>query len=236
MPRFSFLLSAALVLCLTGGGTPLTTTFGQSGRVHRQETSAPVPAPKPNGSVVIPGGTTIRLTLQNTVNTKMNEVNDPVFATLEDSFFQDGTLLFGRGTEFRGVISQISPAKIGQRPATLQIQFNKIISDSGPQPIASMVIEVDDYVNESRRKADEDGEMNGGRSGRRTVNNTITGGILGSLGASTVILAGGGGTAGAATLGGGAVAGVLLTKGNDIRLQPGSTLKIKFTEDALIYF
>ncbi|MBI4751553.1 MAG: hypothetical protein HY774_23985 [Acidobacteria bacterium] len=235
MRRFSFLLSAALILCLIGGATP-TTTFGQSGRVHRQETGDSSPTPRRSGSVVIPSGTILRLSLQTPINTKMNEVNDPVSATLEDSFFLNGTLLFGKGTEFRGYVAQISPAKVGQRQATLQIQFNEIITDTGTQPIASMVIAVDDYVNESRRKADEDGEINGGRSGRRTVDNTLRGGGIGWLGASTVLLAGGGGAAAAATLGGGALAGVLLTKGNDLRLQPGSTLKIQFTEDAPINF
>lgn len=236
MRRFSFLLSAALVLCLTGGGTPLTTTFGQSGRVHRQESADASPTPMRSGSAVIPSGTILRLSLQTPINTKMNEVNDPVSATLEDSFFLNGKLLFGKGTEFRGTIAQINPAKVGQRQARLQIQFNEIITDTGTQPIASMVIAVDDYVNESRRKADEDGEIAGGRNGRQTVDNTLRGGGIGWLGASTVLLAGGGGAAAAATLGGGALAGVLLTKGNDIRLQPGSTLKIQFTEDAPINF
>ncbi|HMV99553.1 MAG TPA: hypothetical protein PKE58_05385, partial [Acidobacteriota bacterium] len=67
MPRFSFLLSAALILCLTGGGTPLTTTFGQSGRVHRQESADTSSTPMRSGSVVIPSGTILRLSLQTPI-------------------------------------------------------------------------------------------------------------------------------------------------------------------------
>jgi hypothetical protein len=88
---------------------------------------------------------------------------------------------------------------------------------------------IDDYANDTKMKSKEgEGKVGAGRSGERTARNAGIGGGLGGLG-GTIIAASGGGLGGlAGGIGAGVLGGVLMTKGNDIRLEPGTILRIKF--------
>jgi hypothetical protein len=207
---------------------------GVSDAVFAQENDPPVaaaPAKAPEETIVLPAGTILELELTKSVNTKINEVNDQVSGILKESVRVNGKLVLPRGTEFRGRIAEISKAKSGQRVGTVKLSFDEVVADFGTQSVSTVVVSVDDLRHEARLKADDDGKLKAGRDGRRTANNTVTGGILGGLGASTVLLGGGGGGAAAGTLGGAAGAGALITKGNDINLDSGTLVRIKTLKD-----
>ncbi|MBX7220440.1 MAG: hypothetical protein K1Y36_10885 [Blastocatellia bacterium] len=224
--RFSFVL---LLIA-----TPILFNFSpvhaQSG-ANRPANQDPVSSQSTNGTqVTIPADTTLRLVLVSQVNTKVSQVDDPVVAQLEEPFRVNGKLVFARGTEFRGRIAKLTQAKVGQRQASLLIVFDQVVTDYGTESVPTVVTSIEDYYAEQRLKADKDGTVQGGHSGSRTVNNTIKGGILGSIGGTGVLWGGGGGGAAAGTLGGAAGAGVLLTKGNDIHLRNGVIIRLKFTQ------
>lgn len=201
----------------------------------QNDPAAPSRTAQPSGDkVTIPQGTVVQLELQTPINTKMNQAGDEVVAQLKESLRVDGRLVLPRGTEFRGRIEEITAAKVGQRASNLKIVFDTAVTDLGTQPITSIVVSADDYRQEARLKADQDGKLSGGHSGGRTVNNAIKGGWLGGIGAGVIGLGGGGGGAAAGTLGGAAGAGVLLTKGNDINLQQNTIIRIKFAKPTTI--
>jgi hypothetical protein len=92
-----------------------------------------------------------------------------------------------------------------------------------------VVTAIDDYANDEKYKSkDDEGKVGAGRNGGRTARNAGIGGGLGTLGAIIGSAAGGGIGAIAGAIGVGAAGGVLMTKGNDLKLSPGTVLRIRF--------
>jgi len=142
---------------------------------------------------------------------------------------EDGRVAIPRGTEFVGRVTQVQPAKKPQKQATMTIVFDTMRMSYGAEKVSTVVTAIDDYANDEKlRSKDDEGKVAGGRSGGQTARNAGLGGGLGGL-AGIIVGAAGGGWAGAAgAIGVGAVGGVLMTKGQDIRLAPGTILRVRF--------
>ncbi len=214
----------------------LSLTAGAAGQAPSDPPSRPrAYATSAASQVTLPTGTPLTLELLTPVHTRINAPGDEVVAQLKESVrLADGSLVIPRGTEVRGTIAAVNPAKLPQRAARLQMVFDTLVTDLGHQQMAAVVVSIDDIGNEARLRADQNGVVSGGRSGRRTVQNAISGGWLGSIGAGAIVLGGGGGAAAAGTLGGGAAGGVLLTRGNDIRLPQGAIVRLTLVKPATI--
>jgi len=222
----AYALTGSLALGLTLGSTPATAQ-SPNDPPTRPRTHATTSADR----VTLPAGTPLTLELLTPVHTRINAPGDEVVAQLRESVrLADGTLVLPRGTEVRGTIAAVNRARMPQRAARLQMVFDTVVTDLGYQPLAAVVVSIDDVGNEARLRADQSGTVSGGHSGQRTVQNTINGGWLGSIGSGIIVLSGGSGAAAAGTLGGGALGGVLLTRGNDIRLPAGTIVRLALTK------
>ncbi len=181
-------------------------------------------------NLLVAEGTLAKLSLQTPLSSKLSEVGDQVTAVLYETVRdKDGHTAIPRGTEFIGRITQVQAAKRPQKQATITLVFDRMRMSYGEEKIATIITAIDDFGNDEKLKSkDGEGKVGGGRSGGRTARNAGTGGGLGSLGGVIIAAAGGGlaGIVGAA--GAGALGGVLMTKGNDIKLQPGTVLRIRF--------
>ncbi|MGH9936012.1 MAG: hypothetical protein ACREAM_07190 [Blastocatellia bacterium] len=181
-------------------------------------------------NITIPEGKLAKLSLQTRLSSKLSEIGDEVTAVLyEPVRGEDGRVVIARGTEFIGRVSQVQAAKRPQKQATMTVAFDTMRMPYGTEKVSVTIMAIDDYANDAKLKSkDEEGKVGGGRSGERTAKNAGRGGVLGGLG-GTIIAAAGGGLGGlAGGIGGGVLGGVLMTKGNDIRLDPGTILRIKF--------
>ena len=178
----------------------------------------------------IPEGKTAKLSLQTRLSSKLSEVNDEVIAVLyEPVRGEDGRVIIERGTEFIGRVTQTQAAKRPQKEATMTVVFDTVRMPYGTEKISTTIVAIDDYANDEKLKAKNDeGKVGGGHSGGRTARNAGLGGGLGTLGGIVAAGAGAGLGGLAAGIGIGAAGGVLVTKGNDIRLEPGTILRIKF--------
>lgn len=196
------------------------------------ETSA-----KADRQATISSETRVRLTLRSQLNSKLNEPGDIITATLAEPLYVDGQLVLQRGTEFRGQIAKVAPAKRGQRSSHMSIDFDHILTASGDVPIVAQVIAIDDWDNEESIKANNNGELKGGHRGDKTADNAHRGAQLGVAGGfAGAALGGAAGASGRLVLGIGAggvalglIGGLLLTKGRDIRVRPGAILRIRFS-------
>lgn len=198
------------------------------GAIVRAQDEAPVKASSNN--VAIEEGAQARLSLQTQLSSKLNEVGDSITAILYEPLrASDGRTAVPRGTEFNGRITQIQAAKRPQKGATMTIVFESMRMPYGTEKVSTVVTAIDDYANDEKYRAKGDeGKVDAGKSGGRTVENTAKGAGIGGIGA-VIVGAAGGGLAGIATaIGAGAAGGVLMTKGNEIRLQPGTILRIRF--------
>src|SRR5262252_338423 len=181
-------------------------------------------------NLTIPEGKLAKLSLQTRLSSKLSEVNDEVTAVLyEPVRGEDGRVVIERGTEFIGRVTQVQAAKRPQKEATMTVAFDTMRMPYGTEKVSVTIVAIDDYVNDAKLKSkDEEGKVGGGHSGARTGRNAGIGGGLGSLG-GIILARGGAGLGGlAGGIGGGVLGGVMVTKGNDIKLEPGTILRIKF--------
>jgi hypothetical protein len=197
------------------------TTFGQ-------------PSTKNNGSnAVLAEGTAAKLSLQTALSSKLSEVGDQVVAVLHEAVRDsEGRVAIPRGTEFVGRVTQVQAAKRPQKQATMTLVFDTMQMPYGVEKVATVITAIDDFANDEKLKAkDGEGKVGAGRSGGRTATNAGIGAGIGGAGGSIVRATGGGIGGMLGAVGAGALGGVLLTKGNDIKLQPGTILRIRFERE-----
>ncbi|MBL8207924.1 MAG: hypothetical protein JNM09_27065 [Blastocatellia bacterium] len=186
-----------------------------------------------SGNGILAEGTAAKLSLQNSLSSKLSEVGDQVTATLYESVRDtDGRIIIPRGTEFFGRVTQVQAAKRPQKQATMTIVFDTMRMAYGLEKVSVVITAIDDFANDEKLKSkDGEGKVGAGRSGGRTARNAGTGAGIGGLGGILVGAAGGGLGGVLASTGAGAIGGVLMTKGNDIKLQPGTILRIRFERE-----
>jgi len=176
----------------------LTVFFGQFSIV----------TPQAAREMTVPEGTKLRLSLQTPISSKLNEAGDPLTAILYEPLRVDGNMVLVRGTEFVGRITEIKAAATGQRQSSMTIVFDRMITLYGEEPVSLSLNSIEDYEHDEKLKANGEGKVNGGHSAKDTLDNGKTGcTIAGPVGR---------------------IGGMLLTKGKEIRLQPGTLFRASF--------
>lgn len=198
---------------------------------------------------VIPEGTVIQLSLTDPLSSKLNEPGDKVTATVRSDVSVDGRTLLRKGTEITGRVTQVRPAKRPFQGGQLHVTFDRAIIDGQPYKVSAIIQSASDFTRDEKIKSDDEGTMKGGTDGGKTLSNVMTAGGLGMLGAMVVILAssqdggrglggigigGAGSAAGAAVMGGSMAAGLLLTKGKEVRLDGSSIIRLKLARPIVI--
>jgi hypothetical protein len=192
--------------------------------------SAVTALPQAAREATIETETKARIVLQSQLNSKLNEPGDTITAILYEPIYVDGQLVLARGTEFHGRVTEAVPAGRGQKNGKLSIIFERIIMPWGAEPVSVAITSIDDWDNDEKMKADDEGKVSGKRSGKRTAENTRTGGEIGTAAGIGTILVGGGATAGGIGILGGLAGGLLLTKGGEVRVSPGAIFRVKFVK------
>jgi len=174
--------------------------------------------------------TKAKVVLQSRLSSKLNEVGDQISAVLEEPIYVNGLLVVPRGTEFHGRVTAVTPARRGQKAASMAIAFERIAMPWGEEPVSLVLTAIDDWDKNEKRKADDEGKVSGGHRGDKTADNVYRGGKIGALGGAAVILSGGSLGVGGAAIGGGLLGGLLLTKGGEIQVSPGAIFRVKFVK------
>lgn len=178
--------------------------------------------------VTVAEGTKVRLALQTQISSKLNEVGDVITAVAYEPVRIDGFLVIPRGTEFEGRITGITPAGRAQKQAQMTLVFERVILPYGSEPVAVRLASVDDYLNDKKLKASPEGNVKGGHSGKDAADDTVKGAQIGGGIAGVILLSGGNPIAAASVLGASMLGGLLLSKGKEIRLNPGTIFRIEF--------
>jgi hypothetical protein len=174
--------------------------------------------------------TKAKIILQSRLSSKLSEVGDPVTAVLDEPLSVNGQVVLPRGTEFVGRVTQVTAARRGQKGGSIAIAFEKLAMPWGDEAVSVVVTAVDDWDKNEKLNADSEGKVKGGHRGDATARNVERGGGIGGAGAGVVLLSGGGLGAGAGVLGGGLLAGLLLTKGGEVVVNPGAVFRVKFVK------
>jgi hypothetical protein len=193
----------------------------------------------PEHKSLIPEGTELQLELKDPLSSKLSEPGDVVTAVLRRDVVVDGYKLLHEGTEFIGRVTMAKPAKRPLKGGQLHLTFEKVRIEGQEQKLYSVIKSVSDFTRDDKILGDSEGTLKGGTDGGKVLDNVLKAGTLGSLGASIIILSSIGrdggrrgiGSAaaigGPAVLGGSIVAGILLTKGKEIRLDKDTIIRLK---------
>lgn len=208
--------------------------FGQTAMSAHQDSSPAAPAneaKKPR--TVIPAGTRVALSLKQAISTKTAKEGDPVYAVTNFPVAQDDRIIIPPGTYVQGKISHIQRGGHIKGRAELLIHFTSLIYPSGYTVMLPGAIENVPGAEHATTQGEEGKIRQDSDTGKKleTVAKTAgTGAAIGGLGTGTWKGAGIGGGIGAGV---GAAIG-LLSRGADVRLEPGTSVEMVIQRDVAL--
>lgn len=188
---------------------------------------APDPAQSPDedqpGKVTVAAGTRLPVALKHGINTKTARPGDAIYCQTNFPVAQNDRILIPAGTYVQGTITSIKrPGRIKGRAEVL-MHFNTLIFPNGYT--VSLPGAVDNLPGSDNRVKDKEGTIQADSSKGKDVG-TIAG--TSATGAVIGAAAAGGKGAGIGAVAGGltGLAITMLTRGNDVKIEPGTTIEM----------
>lgn len=180
-------------------------------------------------TLTIPAGTRVPLSLKQAISTKTAKEGDPVYAETAFPFVLNDRIVIPSGTYVQGKISHLKRGGRVKGRAEILIHFTSMIYPSGYTVMLPGSLENVPGAEKSTVK-DSEGTVRQDRDTGKKVGTVAgaatTGAIIGGLsggGKGAGIGAGAGGLAGLAV--------AMLTRGSDVRLEPGTSIEMEIQRD-----
>jgi hypothetical protein len=159
------------------------------------------------GRRMIPVGTEVDVRLQTRLSSEDNLVEDRVEATTLVDLYEGDQLIVPAGSLLAGYVSSVDKASRTDRTASITVLLNRLTVNGRTHDVRAT-------VTQALEAGGVDAEAS--RVGAGAGVGAIIGGILGGVkGAITGVLIGGGGVLAA-------------TEGKDVKLEPGTVLRVRF--------
>jgi len=180
----------------------------------------------------IPAGTRVPLSLKQAISTKTAKDGDPVYAETAFPFVVNDRIVIPAGTYIQGKITRVQRGGHIKGRAELLIHFTSMIYPSGYTVMLGGSVENTPGAEKITMKDSEgtirqDSET--GRKAKSTAEGAGTGAVIGAVtngGKGAGIGAGVGGVAGLAI--------GMLSRGADVRLQPGTSIEMEIQRDVTV--
>ncbi len=171
--------------------------------------------------VVVPAGTVIPVTLTSRVTTKNAKDGDGVYGKVSFPITVDNKIVIPEGSHVRGKITEVKRPGRVKGKGELTLSFQTLVLPNGhPIPIYTSL---GGAGGAGRRKGEAtvEGDSSKGEDAKTVGTTAASGAVIGDI-------ANGGKGAAAGGAGGAAVgtAAVLLSRGKDLVLEPGTTIEI----------
>ena len=173
-------------------------------------------------AVVVPAGTVIPITLTSRVSTKDSRDGDGIYGRTTFPITINNKIVIPEGSYVRGKISEIRRPGRVKGKGELALNFQTLVLPSGITIPIYTSLGGTGGAGERKGEATVQGDSSKGEDAKTVERTTVEGAGIGAIGARTVKGAGVGGAGGAAA----GAAAVLLTRGQDLVLGPGTTLEI----------
>lgn len=188
---------------------------------------------------VVPRGTTLRLILNDSLNTKKTNAGERFQATVAEDVIVDGRVMIRHGARVEGTVTEVERAKrlaglAGKAKMTLR--FDRVRTVNGERPLVATLVSVHDPVpglkdedikKDKKVDVNEEGEV----TADRDIKDILTKGAIGvAAGALLGVLFGNASRGVIIGSIGGAVA-ILAPKGKDVNLKEGTGLQIRLDRD-----
>ena len=208
------------------------------GGMSMAQTSAP-PASAPAATqpeevklVTIPAGSKVPLALKQAISTKTAREGDPVYAETAFPFIVNERVMIPAGTYVQGKIMRTQRGGHVKGRAELLIHFTSLIYPSGYTVMLGGNIENAPGAEKTSMK-DQEGtireDSDAGRKAKEAAGGATTGAVIGAVtagGKGAGIGAGAGGVAGLAI--------AMLSRGADVRLEPGTSLEMEIQREIAV--
>ncbi len=185
---------------------------------------AQAPAPSAPLTITVPAGTRVPLVLKNGINTKHAQPGDNVYLQTSFPVTQDNRIVIPAGTYVKGIINRVQrPGRVKGRAEVL-VHFNTMIFPNGyTVSVPGSLDKVPD--SDSAHVKDKEGTVQSdsgkGQDAATIASTAGTGTLIGGLSEGVKGVGVGAGVgAGVGT------AIVMLTRGKDVRLEPGTTVEM----------
>ena len=182
--------------------------------------------------VTIPAGTKIPLSLKQAISTRSAREGDPVYAETAFPFVMNDRVMIPAGTYVQGKIMRAQRGGHVKGRAELLVHFTSMIYPSGYTVMLGGNIDNAPGADKTSMK-DREGTMredsDAGRKAKEAARGATTGAVIGAVtdgGKGAGIGAGAGGVAGLAI--------ATLSRGADIRLEPGTSLEMEIQREVPI--
>lgn len=181
--------------------------------------------------VVIPAGTKFKTRLETPISSKLSEVGDTVMMSLLEPINVDPHHVLPRGTELTGKITSVKRAGRVKGRAEVYAAISELTTTYGSEPIVVSIDAADDMTNDEKIRSDEEGKLKSNRNLGDDLSDVAKGASIGALGSTPAAIATD--SVGPAIVGpaAGAVAGLLLSRGKEIRLAAGTVFRMRFEKD-----
>jgi hypothetical protein len=203
----------------------------QSNSADKPDTGVTTTATAASG-LTIPAGTKVPVVLKHAVSSKGTREGDGVYAETTFPVVDSGRVLIPAGTYVQGRISHIRRGGRVKGRAEVLMHFTTLIYPSGYTVLLPGAVENAPGVDKTSVKDQEGTIRSDSQKGEKigtVATSAGTGAVVGGLsngGKGALIGAGIGGAVGTAI--------GLLTRGNDVKLDAGTTLEIVIQRDVLL--
>ncbi len=209
---------------------PTPTTAATSSASPANESAAETKPPAPD---VIPAGAKIPLLLKQAISTKNARDGDAVYAETAFPFVVNERVLVPAGTYIQGKISHVERAGRMKGRAEILMHFTSMIYPSGYTVLLPGSVENTPGADNKGVK-DKEGTIRQDSDTEKKIEDAAEGGLYGgSGGALAGGLAGGlnGARIGAAAGAAAGIAWALLRRGNDVRLDVGTSIEMEIQRE-----
>jgi hypothetical protein len=171
---------------------------------------APPPEPPPPPApafreVTIPAGTSLSVTLLNTLASNKSQVEDPIKGSLAKAVTVSGVTALPVGTQILGSVTEAAESGRVKGKASVSFRFNRLVVDGETIRVQTATV---------HREAAGDTKSDVKKGGLGAGAGAIVGGVLGGgKGAAIGAVAGGAGT-------------VLATKGKEVEIPSGTAVSV----------
>jgi hypothetical protein len=183
-------------------------------------------------AMTIPAGTRIPICLKQAISTKSAREGDPVYAETAFPFVVNDHIVVPVGTYIQGKITRVQRGGHVKGRAELLIHFTSMIYPSGYTVLLGGNIENAPGAEKTSMK-DQEGtirqDSDAGRKAKEAAGGATTGAVIGAVtagGKGAGIGAGAGGVAGLAV--------AMLSRGADVRLEPGTSLEMEIQREVAL--
>jgi type IV secretion system protein VirB10 len=179
------------------------------------------------GTRILPRGYVIVLRLDTRLDSSRVRASDRFYARIDEPITDEaGSMILPANLLVIGHVKEATPAQMGRRSGIIEIEFDRLVMSDGRELPVNGILTSADPAERKKLKIDEEGVLEGGGQLKR---NTVF--VGGGAAAGAVIGAIAGGAALGAAVGAAAgVVAVLLAKGKEAIVEPGTLIGLELTE------